>query len=41
MASRGGPGMLELFKKIMPKEEKFFDMFERQPVCISAAAYFL
>jgi uncharacterized protein len=30
--------MFDLFKKIMPKEEKFFDMFERHAACIVAAS---
>ena len=33
--------MFELFKKIMPKEEGFFDMFERHAACAVAASEML
>jgi uncharacterized protein len=30
--------MLSLFRKMMPREDKFFDMFERHAVCLTAGA---
>ena len=33
--------MLGLFRKMMPREDKFFDMFERHAVCLTAGAAIL
>ena len=30
--------MFDLFKKIMPKEEWFFDLFERHATCLTAGS---
>ena len=30
--------MFNLFKKIMPKEERFFEMFDRHAACVLAGA---
>jgi uncharacterized protein len=38
LRQQGGNAMLGFFRKIMPKEERFFDMFERHASCLTAGS---